>query len=561
MAGLIAVTHRLDLPTAALLVEQQQARVLVVDPLQQLRVLQHPLPAPEVYAHIDEAVTRRAASEAHARTVALSRVLAPLLQRVAPGADVVPWSAHRFQQLFWTALGYRYVWQQVTAELRPERWHVLLPRQPHRYGGHSFLPGLMLVEQLQARGLPHAAYVIDVPALEGGRLPDLRRLPGDVELLAHLPTCFHDAAYFEEELLASGLRCALLSAEVYDVPMEKLPASGLVDAGEVRGLLPSPAVATLDALAEPVCRLLREHLAPFIRQAAFLDTQVQSLWQGLHAQGLLSLWLDQHFEGRLPHRLLLSNHDATMHGALLSFAARHALPVSLVPHSKVFNQPVFNSDGLQLQCLHHGLQGGPCVDLGGRLLPAQRLAYPGAWQQPAAPRLATVGVVLNGLSANGISLLNVEAYAAGLRRLADGCRALGLTLRWRIRLAETPVLLLAERLGLTADDLLADTHGSLLDFGRGCDLVIGCDAPTSGLHELLREGIAVMQMEMRPLARDEWSIVDSGVAPRMNGVELLDRLRLMADNPAHFAEFCAAQHRRALDSQQGAQPLRHWLAC
>lgn len=561
MPGLIAVAHRLDLPSAALLVEQQQARVLLVDPLNHARVLHHPLPEPEVFTRVDPAMSRAAAADAQARALALSRALAPLLQRLAPGADIVPWSAHRFQQFFWTALGYRAVWQQATAELRPEHWHVLLPRQPHRYGAHSFVPGLMLVEQLRARGLPHTAYSFDVPTLEGSQLPDLRQLPGDVELLCHLPTCFHDAEYFRQELLASGLRCGMLSAEVYDVALEGLPASGLVDSAVVRGLLPPAALALLDGLAAPVCALLREHLQPLLLNANFLETQVQALWQALQAQGLLYLWLEQHFAGRLPRRLLLSNHDSTVHGALLSFAARHRLPVTMVPHSKVFNQPVFNSDGLPVQCLHHGLQDGPCVDLGGRALPAQRLAFPGAWQQQeiAAPRLATVGVVLNGLSANGVSLLNFEDYAAGLRQLAEGCRALGLLLRWRIRMAETPALLLAERLGVSADDLFAGAQGSLLDFGRGCDLVIGYDAPTSGLHELLGAGLAVLQAEIRPLAGDEWSIVDAGVAPRMNLVELLARLRLLAANPSYFRDFRAGQHRLALARQEGAQPLRHWL--
>ncbi|MCY4747392.1 hypothetical protein NYO99_20640 [Pelomonas sp. UHG3] len=561
MAGLIAVTHRLDLPSAAALREQQQAELLVADPLLCGRVISHPLPEPQVFTRVDAAVARGALAEALTRARALGQALAPWLAQLVPGSRQVPWSTHRYQQLFWTALGYRGVWQQVLAAHEPERWHVILPRQPHRYGGHSFVPGLMLLEQLVARGKPHAAYLVDVPSLDGGQLPDLRQLPADVQLLAHLPTCFHDAAHFSEEILASGLRCGLLSAEVYDVPLEGLPATGLVDAREVRGLLPPERLAALDALAGPVCDVLREHLQPVITHKGFRDTQVTALWQALEAQALLCFWLAQHFAGRLPRRLLLSNHDATIHGALLSFAASHAIPVTLVPHSKVFNQPVFNIDGLDALCLHHGLQDGPCLDFGGRQLPAGRLAYPGGWPEPPPPpaALKTVGVVLNGLSANGVSLLSFEDYAAGLAELLAGCRALGLQPRLRARLAETPLQMLAQRLALPLEPLLADTQGSLVDFAAGCDLLLGYDMPTSGLHEVLRAGVGVLQAEIRPLASDEWKIVDRAVAPRMHPVELMDRLRVMAANPACLHEFLRTQQQRARDAQAGARPLRDWL--
>jgi hypothetical protein len=561
LSEFVIAVHRFDLATAALLAEQRGARLLVVDPVMHGRTLAQGLPAPLLYSRLNAAVAHGAAAQARAATLGLSRALGALLDPLVPGAAAAAWSTHRFNQLFWTAIGYREIWHELLDQQSASHWHVLLPRQPHCYGTHSFVPGLMLIEQLQRRDLAHTAYGFDCPGLDEAQLPDLRRLPYAPELLCHVPTCFHDAAYLDEEIRASGLRCGVLSAQVYDTELPGLPASGLIAASEVAQLLEPGQLARVQALANPVQRVLSAHLQPMIAQRAFLDTQVAALWQALQAQCLLYLWLEQHYAAHPPRQLLLSNHDATVHGALLSFAHTHRLAVTVMPHSKINNQAV-PVDGLTPLCLHHGLQDGPSLDWAGRSLPALRLLYPGSWHfdPERSQGLETVGVVLNGLSANGMCMLNFEQYLDGLRELQRWAQALGIRLRWRIRAAENPLLLLAETLQLSADELAQDGQGSLLEFAQGCDLCLGYDVPTSGLHELLRHGVAVLQAEIRPLARSDWSIVDARVAPRHSLPELLDRLHVMKANPAEFRDFRRRQHRAAQDSQQGAQPLRHWLA-
>ncbi len=559
MSEVVAVLHRFDLPQAAGLAARRGARAFLADPVMYDRALAQGLAAPVVHTRCGVDIAGAAFAEAQVSALALCRDLGAVLSPVAPQAVAGSWSAHRIFHLFWTLHGYRHIWPEVLAMHRHDHWHVLLPQLAHTYGTHSFVPGLLLVNALRERGLPHTAYGFDCPGLDAYQLPDLDRLPPDVQLLAHLPTCGHDARHIADELRASGLRCAALSPQMYDVTLEDIEATGLVDLAAVRERLGADACARVDALQAPLEAVLRRHLQSYLGQPRFLDLQVQALWEAMQAQALFHLWLAQHFAGRLPGRLLISNHDATVHGALTSFAHQHGIPTIVLPHSRVHNTPI-KADGAVPLCLHHALQDGACFDLADRLLPSWALRYPGDWvAPPAGGELRTLGLVLNGISANGMCMVDFEAYVDGVKRWRDWARQRGLTLKLRVRAVETPVTLLAERLQVEVQALMLNTQGSLVDFARGCDLTLGYDVPTSGLQDVVREGQAVMQVEIRPLARHEWSIVDARVMPRYGTPEAQERLALMQANPALFQRYRCWQFDAARAAVAEARPLRDWL--
>jgi hypothetical protein len=249
-----------------------------------------------------------------------------------------------------------------------------------------------------------------------------------------------------------------------------------------------------------------------------------------------------------------------VHGALLSFAREQGLAIRVLPHSRVYNV-AHKTDGLALTCLHHGLQDGPALDLAGHALPSAQLSYPGAWTQQVSAQdsVKTLGVILNGISANGMCVVNFDEYLNGLRQIQAWAKAQGVRLRWRVRAVETPVMLVVQALQLPLEEVLVDCQGSLLEFARQCDVCLGYDVPTSGLQDLVREGLAVLQAEYRPLARYEWAIVDASVIPRTSLPEALERVAVMQANPAVFQSFKRKQHQAALQSQIGARALRHCL--
>lgn len=559
MSEVVAVLHRFDLPQAAGLAERRGAQAFLADPVMYDRCIAQGLTSPRVHTRSSADIAGAAFAEAQASARALCRELGAVLSAVAPAAVAGSWSAHRIFHLFWTLHGYRRIWPEVLDRHSHEHWHVLLPQIAHTYGTHSFVPGLLLVNVLRARGLPHTAYGFDCPGLDAYQLPDLSRLPEGVELLAHLPTCGHDARYIADELRASGLRSAVLSPQMYDVALDGIEASGLADLATVRERLGPAACERVEALREPLHAVLRQHLLPHLGQPRFLDMQVKALWEALEAQALFHLWLERHFAGRLPSRLLISNHDATVHGALTSFAHQHDIATTVLPHSRVHNIAI-KADGAAPLCLHHALQDGACFDLGDRQLPSGPLRYPGDWQAPPADgELRTLGLVLNGISANGMCMVDFEAYVDGVKHWRAWAEQRGLTLKLRVRTVETPVTMLAERLQVEVQALMLNAQGSLLDFARGCDLTLGYDVPTSGLQDLVREGQAVLQVEVRPLARHEWSIVDERVIPRYGTPEAQERLALMQANPALFASFRRRQFDAAQVAQADARPLRDWL--
>lgn len=557
MSDIVLVIHQQDLPYAQTLEVQRGAQIMVVDPAVYGYALSLGFRNLSLACPDKVDVTHDAIRKAELATLAISHDIGKVLGLLIPEAAIVGWATHRMYHSFWTSLAYRQIGHKIVSQYPDSHWHILLPHNPYCFGVHSFLPGLAVIEQLQLQGVKHTAYGINAPGMGDLLLPDLRKVSVNTELLCHLPTCFSDADYIVQELRVSGLTLGILTPQFYDIPMGDLETSGLCSLSEVRAQINADDLLAINGLEEAVKVVIRQHLLVFMTQPGYLETQVNAFWEIIEAHCLLFFWLEKCFGLHPPKQMLLSNHDATIHGALMAFAERHRISVILVPHAKVFNHYLLLTHGQFPLCLHHGLQDGPCVDIAGRVMPSGRLRYPGMWLQDLAdsPKLETIGIILNALSFGGY----VEEYIAGLKSIQNWAKSNNVGLRWRVRPKETPLLLIADRLALSAEQLSIDEQGSVLEFGRGCDICIGYDQPTSGLHDLLREGIAVIQAEVRHLARAEWSIVDSQVAPRVAVPELLERLNLMHKNPDFFQSYRHKQYQAAIASQHGAQVMQYWL--
>lgn len=574
MAGMpdrILALHRIDLHSAGQLATQLATNaggaspvVTVLDPvlLTHARMNGVPqaqlLPTPDL--DIAHGVTLQVLAATRAACVAADAVMAQFI----PAARGAAWCGHWLQYLHFTAIGYRQLAQRILPAFAGSKLHVLLPDLPHRFGYHSYLPGMVLADVARAAGVAVQLYSAPVPAWDAPLLPDPAAHAdaegGAVALLCHLPTCFYDAALFTAEIQASGRRALVLPSQLFNAPVDGLPACAMVPPEVLAGRLDAATRQRLEAVLDRLGSVLTERLQPLIPNPGPLATQVRALLGGYRQNALLYLALAQRFGARPPATLLLSNHDVGLHGALLSFARAHGVRTVMVPHAKVYPDPL-TSYGHDILCLGHPLQGGDVLDLDSQRMPWAPLSFAEARQAPpGTPRpLSTLGIVLNAVSLNCMCLVDVQLYLDGLARLRAWCAENGVACRIRCRPNGSVMSLLGDVLGITDAELVRDQEGSIGEFGRACGLVLGYDVPTSGMLELLAAGVPVLQALCRRLGPQEWRALDGEVVPQLMLDALLPRLETFRTDALALWQFGHQQASRCVAKAAPALPLRAHL--
>lgn len=595
MPDRILALHRLDLGTAAQLAAQLSARaggaspapiVTVFDPVLLSHAQANGLPQVRLLATPDCDIPHGANARALAATRLLCAAVDEVLAGLVPESVGAAWCGFWLQYLHLAVYGYRNIGRAMAAALAGSKVHVLLPDLPHRYGYHSFVPGLVLSDTLRAAGVAVQLYTSPLPAWDAPLLADPFSGPAadtsqrasqsgpagaaldaagnashaPIDLLCHLPTCFYDHALFAAEIAATGQSTLVLPSQVFDVALPGLSRCHLVSPELLASRLSAAQRGQIEATLDRLGSVLSAHFLPLLPGAGLLQAQVKALLAGYRQQALLFFALDQRFAARPPKTLLLSNHDAGQHGALFSFARRHQIRTVLLPHSKIYNEPI-TSHGHDLLCLTHPLQGGEVQDLDSSPLRTGVLDFAEAWADSGqrSRSLASLGILLNGFSSNAMCLVDVTAYMAGLARLRDWCVANGVACHIRCRPNASAMALVCASLGAEAQDLIAHQQGTVAEFGAGCDLVLGYDVPTSGALELLRHGVPVMQALCRRLASQEWRIVSPAVVPQLPLDDVLARLAGFHQQPALLWAYQREQVGRYLQARAPAQPLRAWL--
>lgn len=567
MTDRILALHRIDLHTAAQLAQQLSRQpggaapvVTVLDPvlLTHARLNGVPqaqlLPTPDL--DIAHGVTLQVLAATRAVCVAADAVMAGFI----PTARGAAWCGHWLQYLHFTAIGYRQLAVRMLPALTGGKLHVLLPDLPHRFGYHSFVPGMVLSDLVRREGGAVQLYSAPSPPWDDPLLPDPASSTGPVDLLCHLPTCFYDAALFSAEIRAAGRSALVLPSQVFNAPLDGLPAAAMVAPQVLAERLDAQQRSQLEAVLDRLGGVLSQQLQPLIPSPGPLAAQVHALLGGYRLNALLYLALAQRFGRAPPATLLLSNHDVGLHGALQSFARAHGVRTLMVPHAKIYPDSL-TSYGHDMLCLGHPLQGGDVLDLDSQRMPWAPLSFAELRQAgPVAPRpLATLGIVLNSVSLNCMCWVDVQVYLDGLARLRAWCAAQGVACRIRCRPNGSVMSLLQEGLQLTDAELVRDQEGSIADFGRACDLVLGYDAPTTGMLELLAAGVPVMQALCRRLGPQEWRAIDASVVPQLMLDDLLPRLARFAADALALWQFSQQQAGQCAGRAAAAQPLRAYL--
>lgn len=499
----------------------------------------------------------------HGAAYELERELEAAAVQAVPQVPIASWQHLNLFYLLMKLKWFGGMWPAMVGQLGGYQLHIVVCDKPSDYNFPSFLPAVMLMQQLQANAIPFSGYVhgsYDGDACT--RVPQLGAAPFDAPgeaILTHLPTCFYDLQYFHTELCASGKRIVNLKSRWYDLP---LPAhADIVLEPMAAGLarLEPAAAAQVAALGAALLPCLDRGLAPLLPIPAYRARQASHL-ASLYASQLCSYFLlERHFSMRRPSRLLLADRDMGLHGPLLSFAQKHALPVLLLPHSKTTNDMEYRYRNLV--ALSHPIQGAAVRDPDGRELPRFALAYPeqftGSSAVPAP--LTRIALLLNTPSASGIYFTNYQHYMAGLRQLIAWGKERGVAFDIRCKPSYTLFRLLSAELGLDPAALTACAAVPMEDYARGAQLCLMYDAPTSGAVKFLATSIPILNPVVHRLSANETSFISAAVVPRDTVAATLAQLDGFVADPVSLFRFRCGQFRQYLNLFEDARPLRAFL--
>ena len=416
------------------------------------------------------ALTLAGHTQACAFESALQESVAPLLP---PDTSLLGWQ-HLNLYYFFTAYDwYNGLWRDVLPRLKDHKVHVFLNDNPCLYYWPAFLPALLLLQLLRTCDIAFAALRYGERADESDVVLNLDpAIPAGApwDVVTHVPTCFYDAPYFSAELRAAGKRSLDLLPKYWGVPIETTAQANLLRLGDQRRLYGEQ--PPLQALEAALTARLEALLRPYLATADYCARQARVL-SNLYQAQLVSLhMLEGHFARHKPGKLLLSDHDAGYHGPLLAFAERHRLPVLMVPHAKTSDDTEFGYDGITM--LTHPLQGRPLHNGRGKRVLQHALGYAEEFSGRSTPPgpLRRVGLLLNGLSLNGILCTPWTPYLDGIRQIETWCREHGLALAVRCRQGQALGELLTAGTAITRDTLLAGIQCSLPAFADGVDLCL-----------------------------------------------------------------------------------------
>jgi hypothetical protein len=501
-------------------------------------------------------------AEAHRLTRALGQALDAAAQPLWPGLGIGAWQHLSLYYLHMALAWYGPLFDAMVGQLAGRVLHVVLCDRPQNFYFPSFVPGLLLLHQAQRSGIAFQAYNFNTRANDAPHVPALhgqREADGQPYLLTHLPTCIYDIDGFNAEIAASGKAVVNLRSHLWDVAVRADMQIAAVPAETFQDAVSAEDHARIDRVVQALAAPLDAHLARWLAAPSYRARQVAQLQTVYRAQLLSLALLEQHFAAAPPSRLLLSDHDTGLHGPLAAFARHHQRPMLIVPHSRTSTDFEFHLHDATV--LYNPIQGETVYDVAGQR-PAQHiLDYPLKLQVDMAlpAPVRQVGLLLNGVTLNGVPGADLAAYVQGIAQIVQWCAERGLTLIVRSRPGQSLQGPLIEQAGLTAAEMADSLQGSMADFAQRCDLCLMYDAPTSGALELLRRGIPVLNPVVSRLTRRETATTSADVVPRAGLDATLDRASVMVADVLELQRFRKLQLLAFVQRCGEGLPLRNFL--
>jgi len=502
------------------------------------------------------------------QTLAIEQEVAKLLKNNFKEATDSHW---QFQNIYFqltTLSTYNILWEKILKQNIDMKLHVLIHDVPARFSAPSFWPALLLIQRLIKNGIDFKAYTygsIDetmqlIPT--GWQFNDKKNIKRP---FVHLPTCFHDTKYFEDEIVQSHPNALFFKSMdfhplIWSVAFPRLQNVELDTARDALKRLPNEFQSVITSLSAALADHFLNYFLKHTNIEIYASRQAKYLAEQYASQMIFYENLQTYHPDKLPEQIILSNHDAGLHGPFISFAKTHSIPVTLLPHSKVFNFPLMCTYP-NVTALTHPIQGARISDIEGLEKNYRYLAFPEVLEvrSRTSSQIEKVGLVLNDISLSGLVTTNAAQYIHGINKINSWCIERGIQCAIRTRPGASNFIWLLDNILTSPEDLAKNSGCPISAFAKECDFCIMYDCPTSGAIEFLRQGVPIVNTICRPLWPNEGAISDPNTIPRERIKDTLTRLELYRSSPNEFLTFRGKQLTDYLEKYNQSLPLRGYL--
>ncbi len=567
MEQVLIILNALDIPSALFVAhELSNYKTLVFDPGIHDEVLESGLKNVEFIDFVDCPPFPELHNDSRELALIVERELFESIKQFLPGISNFSWLHLNFYYFFIASRWYNslgvYLADNFAVKFGDAKLIVFINDNPALFFWPSFVPAVTMLEAFQAKHLDFQAFTYGVRADESDVIPlliDLEPERGSYDVLVHLPTCLHDKDFLSTEITASAKSVINLRAKYWDVSVPSNKEICLVSASSVLPCLSEVKQAQLATMVERLAERIKPLLAAHIHTDSYCQRQTDQLVSLYRSQLITYMLLLDFFAGRVPSKMLLSDHDAGFHGPLLAYAEVENIPVLFVPHSKTTADIQFGSNNII--CLTHPIQGEQINDARGQRVTHLKLSYPEHFEgcTRISRPLKRVGLLLNAISLNGVFVTSYAAYMAGIVRIADWSRACNIELTIRGRPGHTMNAMLAELTGIAVSTLQEGMNLSLGAFVADQDLCLMYDAPTTAEIDFLRNSVPILNPVPEPLAKYEAVIANTDVISRSSVEETLLTLDSFISDPVNFQTFRLSQFGNYVNAFQNVQTLRTLL--
>ena len=501
-------------------------------------------------------------AEAHASAFALEAELDRAVRPLLPDVSILGWQHLNMYYLLMMLRWYGALWEARGEQFQNFRVHVFVCDNPAEYYFNSFIPSHLLLWYLKAHEIEFSGYTYGGDPVVDSRVPNLSASDcGDFagSLLLHLPTCMYDIGYFNAEILAANKMLVNIDAKHFNMPVAAHKTIELIDVQEVFSMLDQATRTRIDAVVQRLEGAMGAFFASQIVVPSYRQRQVQNIARLYRCQLVTYYALNRHFDAAKPAKLLLSDHDAGFHGPLISFAQKHSLPVMLLPHSKTSGDVEFGYRNVV--CVTHPMQAQDILDGNRKLLLNLRVSYPEDFSSSShfSGDIATISLMLNSLSLNGIYTVDPAVYLRGIRRLVSWCSNNNIRLKIRCKPSYSIISMLVRELGLDAETLLQQANESMEAHASGCDLCLMYDVPTSGVLHFLKNSIPILNPVVGRLTNAQMAMVHPEVVAPESVDAILLRLDGFKSDPVKLFAFRNTQFCNYLAQFKSVRPLRSYL--
>jgi len=443
--------------------------------------------------------------------------------------DFVGWQMFTLRPMFANILWYSQLWNKIIDKIPEGKYIIIVNNNPQYFQQPSFIPSILLLDYLNIKGIPFEAFTYgeinnDTDAIVGIEIN--QKSPRPYKILSHLPTILYDGDFINNCISKIFPKSKVLSigAKHWNFEVSSDNKIGVFRGGKRDKIAfdLNWTDAEYSNLVDAIDLLLR----PYIKFDYYRSVQAKSLAKMYESEIISLILLRQYFKESLPELILISDHDAGLHGALITFANEYKIKKIVVPHSKF----ILDNGFLNSNCtyLNHPLQKYiPSITNGFSSRSNLKFPIKHVFKNPKNCNLNSIGLVLNSISENGVLGVNLNEYINGIILINNLCKENGISLKIRSRPGMSLSSLLSKSVNFGQMQIIYESNKSIDDYFQGIDLCIMYHVPSSALLSSLEAGKAVININ--PSGLDFWvsGYIDEMIVPAFNisdGIEFLKKI-------------------------------------